>query len=47
MAAASAASTALPPVSSIRRPAWAASGCDVENDVSRKRSDGGASGKAM
>lgn len=29
MAVAMAASTALPPSASIRRPAWAASGCDV------------------
>ena len=29
MAVAIAASTALPPSASIRRPAWAASGCDV------------------
>ena len=30
IAAASAASTALPPASSMRRPAWAARGCEVE-----------------
>ena len=30
MAAARAASTALPPASSMRKPAWAASGCEVE-----------------
>ena len=29
MAAAMAASTALPPANSMRSPAWAASGCDV------------------
>ncbi|MNV46459.1 hypothetical protein D3C71_1382920 [compost metagenome] len=32
-AAAMAASTALPPLSSMRRPAWAASGCDVDTTL--------------
>ena len=36
MAVAMAASTALPPSASIRRPAWAASGCDVHTTFARQ-----------
>lgn len=36
MAVAMAASTALPPSASIRRPAWAASGCDVHTTLSAR-----------
>ena len=35
-AAAMAASTALPPFHSMRRPAWAASGCEVETALRAK-----------
>ena len=36
MAVAMAASTALPPSASIRRPAWAASGCDVHTTLAAR-----------
>jgi hypothetical protein len=36
MAVAMAASTALPPCASIRRPAWAASGCEVHTTFSAR-----------